>query len=167
MREFVVTNAGPSTVAAAATLVFVNPASAPNPNVEFLRFWVGQSANATSAQQNVQIVTQVSSYPNGMTGVTPAKLKTADPNASVVIANTSGPMGSAGVNATAENGGAKTVGIRDSFNVLNGWLHVPTPAETLVLPANVAATGHGAGMFFPSAPTTTTGWQWGLVFRET
>jgi hypothetical protein len=165
-REFIVSNNGPSTVTGSATLAFINPASAPNPSIEFLRFWVGQSASATSAQQTVRIVTQVSSYPNGMTGITPAKLKTADPNASVITSNTSGPMGSAGVNATAENGGTKTIILTDAFNVLNGWLHVPTPAETIIVPANVSATGHGLGLFFPSAPTTTTGWQWGVTYRE-
>jgi len=62
MREFSVSSGG-VTVAGATTLVFVNPATAPNPNLEFLRFWVGQSANATSAQQRVQLETQASAFP--------------------------------------------------------------------------------------------------------
>jgi hypothetical protein len=31
----------------ATTLIFVNPKAAPNFNLEFLRYWIGQSANAT------------------------------------------------------------------------------------------------------------------------
>jgi hypothetical protein len=46
---------------------------------------------------------------------------------------------------------------------LNGWLHVPTPAETRVMPAGFA---QGLGLFFPVAPATLTNWAFGLVFRE-
>src|SRR5439155_20012924 len=57
------------------TLVFVQPATAPNPNLEFLRYWVGQSANATSAQQRIEIDTQVSSWPTAMSSAVVNKLK--------------------------------------------------------------------------------------------
>jgi hypothetical protein len=161
MREFSVSGGG-ITVAGATTLVFVNSAGAPNPNLEFLRFWVGQSANATSAQQRIQLETQASAFPT-LTASTPVKLKPSDPNASVITGATTGAAGTSGINASAEGAGTKTAVWDDAFNVLNGWLHVPTPAETRVMPAGLA---QGLGLFFPVAPATLTNWAFGLVFRE-
>lgn len=161
MREFSISTGG-STIAGATTLVFVNPAAAPNPNIEFLRFWVGQSANATSAQQRVQIETQVTAFPT-LTSATPVKLKPADPNASVIVGGTAGAAGTSGINATVEGAGTKTAVWDDAFNVLNGWLHVPTPPETRIMPAGSVS---GMGLFLPVAPATLTNWSFGLVFRE-
>src|SRR5207244_3459321 len=153
MREFAIAAAG-ITVAGATTLIFVNPPAAPNPVLEFLRFWVSQSASATSAQQRVQLETQVTAFPT-LTSATPAKLKKADPNASVITGNTTGAAGTSGINASAENGGAKTAFVDDAFNVLNGWLHVPTPPETITMPPGLAS---GLGLFLPVAPATLTNW---------
>src|SRR5215472_16061472 len=127
MREFSISTAG-VTVVGATTLIFVNPAAAVNPNLEFLRFWVGQSANATSAQQRIQLDTQASAFPT-LTSSTPTKLKVADPNASVITGGTAGAAGTAGINASAEGAGTKTPVWDDAFNVLNGCLHVPTPRD--------------------------------------
>ena len=161
MREFSISSAGNSVVGA-STLIFVNPAAAPSVNLEFLRYWVGQSANATSAQQRIQLETQVTAFPT-LTAATPVKLKPSDPNASVIAGGTAGAAGTAGINASAEGAGAKTVVWEDAFNVLNGWLHVPTPPETRVMPAGSAS---GLGLFFPVAPATLTNWAFGTVFRE-
>jgi hypothetical protein len=161
MREFSISSAGNSVVGA-STLIFVNPAAAPSVNLEFLRFWVGQSANATSAQQRIQLETQVTAFPT-LTAATPVKLKPSDPNASVIAGGTAGAASTAGINASAEGAGAKTVVWEDAFNVLNGWLHVPTPPETRVMPAGSAS---GLGLFFPVAPATLTNWAFGTVFRE-
>jgi len=161
MREFSISSGG-ITVAGASTLIFVNPPAAPNINLEFLRFWVGQSANATSAQQRIQLETQASAFPT-LTAATPTKLKFADPNASVITGGTAGAAGTAGINASAEGAGTKTPIHDDAFNVLNGWLHVPTPPETRILPAGFT---QGLGLFFPVGPATTTNWAFGTVFRE-
>jgi len=161
MREFSVPMVA-STLAGATTLAFINPPAAPNVNIEFLRFSCGQFANATSAQQSVQLVTQVTAFPT-LTGITPQKLKHSDPNASVIVSGTAGAAGTAGVNASAEGGGAKTVVYSDAFNVLNGWLLVPTPPETHILPAGFLS---GQGVFFPNAPATLTSWVAEVVFRE-
>lgn len=159
-REFVVASAG-QTILGATTLVFLNPAAGPNFNIEILRCWVGQSQNATSAQQRVQLETQVTAFPT-VVGQTPAKLKRADPNVSILVSGTGG-QGTAGINASAEGAGAKTVILEDAFNVLNGWLWVPTPAETIVLPAGSLS---GFGLFLPVAPASTTNWAFGVVYRE-
>lgn len=160
MREFTV-SAGGITVAGATTLVFINPAAAPNVNIEILRNWIGQSANATSAQQRAQLETQVTAFPT-LTSATPAKLKRADA-VSVITGGTAGAAGTAGTNASAEGAGSKTAILDDTFNVLNGWLHVPTPAETIVMPAGSAS---GYGLFLPVAPGTLTNWAFGVAFRE-
>lgn len=160
MREFQI-SAGGITVAGATTLVFINPIAAPNINIEILRCWIGQTANATSAQQRVQLVSQVTAFPT-LTTFTPAKLKRADA-VSVIVGGTAGAAGTCGINASAEGAGAKTIIHEDAFNVLNGWLWVPTPAETLVFPAGSAS---GFGLFFPVAPATLTNWAFGVVYRE-
>ena len=72
MREFSISLGG-ATVLGATTLIFVNTAAAPGPNIEFLRYWVGQSANATSAQQRIQLATKASAFPT-LTAQTPVKL---------------------------------------------------------------------------------------------
>jgi hypothetical protein len=164
MREFALSAGGAAglTVLGATTLLFLNPTAAPNLNIEFTRFWIGQAANATSAQQRAQLETQVTAFPT-LVSATPAKLKRADPNASIITGGTAGAAGTSGVNASAEGAGAKTAIFDDVFNVLNGWLHVPTPPETIIMPAGSAS---GLGLFFPAAPTTLTGWAFGTIFRE-
>lgn len=159
-REFSVSAAG-ITIAGATTLVFINPIAAPNINLEFLRFWVGQSANATSAQQRVQLETQISVFPT-LTTATPSKLKRAEA-VSTIVGGIAGAAGTAGINASAEGAGGKTAIFDDAFNVLNGWLHVPTPAETIIMPAGSVS---GLGLFLPVAPTTLTNWAFGVNFRE-
>lgn len=161
MREFSVGAAG-QTVLGVTTLLFVNPPAAPNPTLEFLRWWVAQTANATSAQQRVQLETQVSVFPT-LVSATPSKLKRADPNASIVVGGTAGAAGTAGVNASAEGAGAKSVILDDAFNVLNGWLLVPTPDEIISMAAGLTS---GLGLFFPVAPQTLTNWTFGANFRE-
>src|SRR5437773_9392161 len=96
-REFIVSGAE-LTVVGATTLVFINPAAAPNFNIAILRAWVGQTANATSAQQRIQLETQVTAFPT-LTSATPAKAKRADPNVSIIVGGTAGAAGTSGVNA--------------------------------------------------------------------
>lgn len=160
MNEFAVSGEN-LTVAGATTLVFINPAAAPNVNLEIMRCWIGQSANATSAQQRVQLETQVTAFPT-LTSATPAKLKRASA-ASVITGGTAGAAGTAGVNASAEGAGAKTSIFGDAFNVLNGWLWVPTPREVIVMPAGSTS---GFGLFLPTAPATLTGWTFGVSYAE-
>lgn len=162
MREFSISPLTGQTVSAAITLLFVNPKAAPNPNLEFLRWWVGQYLNATSAQQPVQLETQATAFPT-LASITPVVLKPSDPNASIIVGGTAGAAGTAGITATAEGAGTKTAVWNDAFNVLNGWLHVPTPAETRIMPSGYT---QGLGLYFPVAPAGTTSWTWGTVFRE-
>jgi hypothetical protein len=160
MNEYAVTDGG-VTIAGASTLVFINPAAAPNVNLEFYRCWVGQSQNATSAQQRVEIETQVTAFPT-LTSTAPNRLKRASA-VSVITGNTTGAAGTSGTDASAEGGGAKTSVWEDAFNVLNGWLWVPTPPETIIMPAGSSS---GIGLFLPVAPANLDNWAFGMVFGE-
>jgi len=147
------------TLSGAPTLVFINPGT--TASLEILRVAISQAANATSNQQRVQFHTQVTAFPT-LTSATPAKTVLLDA-ASVITGGTAGAAGTAGINASAEGAGAKTVLYQDAFNVLNGFLWVPTPAETFIMSAGSAS---GFGVMFPAAPVTATGWNISLVYRE-
>lgn len=156
---YVLSVGGITVVNAVVTLAFINPGA--TQSIAILRCWVSQSANATSAQQRVQLVTQVSAFPT-LVSTTPAKTSLIDP-ISVIVGGTAGAAGTAGTNASAEGAGAKTVILNDAFNVLNGWLWVPTPNEVIVMNAGAAS---GFGLYFPVAPVTLTNWSCGIVYQE-
>jgi len=160
-HEYVVSAGGITVANQAVTLVFINPAAAPSALIRILRCWVSQSANATSAQQRVQLNTQASVFPT-LTSTTPAKTKQGDA-VSVIAGGIAGAAGTCGTNASAEGVGAKTVISNDAFNVLNGWLWVPTPDEVIDMPAGLAS---GFGLHLPVAPVTLTNWHCGVVFAE-
>lgn len=143
----------------AVTLVWVSPPS--NAALEILKCWIGQAGTATTQQVSVQLGTQVSVYPT-LTGVTPRLLKTADP-ASKISAIASGISG-AGINASTEGGGTRTVMVADAFNNLTGYLWYPTgPADSIILHPSMSA---GFFMYLPSAPGNLSGWSFGVTFRE-
>jgi hypothetical protein len=162
MRQFI-TSDGSATVTGSTTLVFLNPAAAPSVNIAMLRMWAGQAGTTTSAQQRIKLVSQVSGFPTGLTAATPQKVKRHDPAVSVLIGTTNGLAASSGTNATAESTGTQTSILDDAFNVLNGWLHVPTPNEVIVFPASSTS---GFGMKFPTTPSSLTNWSFGVTFEE-
>lgn len=139
--------------------VFVNPGT--TASLEFLRAWASQAANATSAQQSVALRTQVTAFPT-LTSATPRKLKLLDP-VSAITGATNGAAGTSGVNASVAGAGAKSEVYDDNFNVLNGWLWVPTPRDTIIMNASAAS---GFGLYFPVQPTTLTSWSAGLSYAE-
>lgn len=144
----------------AVTLVFVNPGT--TVSLEFLRGWASQAGTATSAQQRVQLNSQVTAFPT-LVSQTPAKTYILEA-VSQITGNTTGAAGTCGINASAEGAGGKTVLYPDSFNILNGWLWVPTPRETFIMSASGSA---GFGLHFPAAPSVSlTNWNAGLVFGE-
>jgi hypothetical protein len=162
MREFSVGGDGLTLANQPVTLVFVNPAAAPKPNLQFMRAWASQQGSATSAQQRVQLETQVTAFPTLVTA-TPRALKPADTNASYIVGGTAGAAGTCGINASAEGAGTKTVMFGDNFNVLNGYLWVATPPELIVMPAGFAS---GLGLFLPAAAASLSNWAAGMNFGE-
>lgn len=161
-REFSVGIDGVTLANQAVTLVFINPTSAPNLNLQLLRMWASQQGSATSAQQRIQAETQASVFPT-LTSATPRHLKMADATASIITGGTAGAQGTCGVNASAEGAGTKTTMFGDNFNVLNGYLWVPTPRELIDLPAAMAG---GFGLFLPAAASSLTNWGCGINFAE-
>jgi hypothetical protein len=167
MREFTFgSNAATTTtgltVAGATSLNMGVPPAAPNMNIELCRHWIGYGGVATSAQQRVQLAQIASAFPTTAVSVTPAKIKLADPNASVLAGATTIAAGKVGINIGTETG-TKTVIWDDYFNVLNGYLKVATPKETEIFPAGLA---NGWTLWFPTAPAVLTGWGWGQNYFE-
>lgn len=126
-----------TSVTAAITLVQLLAGS--SSMLRILRAWCSQSNQTTSAQQAIQIMRK--SGAATVTSFTPLKLSPGDA-ASNMTSSTSGT----GTNASAE-GTDTDVLYRDNFNVLNGWLWVPTPEERIVVPPSGIL-----GLKFPIAP---------------
>jgi len=163
-REYIVGTLNHTPTASAdLAQAFVNPsATAANAcGLEFLRAWASQAANATSAQMTIALRTQATAFPT-LTSATPRKTKFLDP-ASLITGGTAGAAGTAGTNASVAGAGTKTEVYTDNFNVLNGWLWVPTPRETIIMPAMATS---GFGLYFPTAATPTSSWSVGLTFAE-
>lgn len=158
-REYVISSGGMTLPNAACTLVAAMPSA--TIGFEVLRAWVSQSDNATSVQQRVQLGYKVSAFQT-VTSVTPQKTKPNDPTSGIVGATTIA-AGKCGVAASAEGGGAFTSVLDDAFNVLNGWLWVPTPRETFILPP---ASSYAFCIYFPVAAATLTNWSAGFVIAE-
>jgi len=158
-RASIVSAAGITLANRAVTLVFTNPSA--TVGFDVLRCWVGQSAGPTSAQQRVQLVSQITAFPT-LTSATPSKVRFGDP-VSGIVGGAAGAAGTAGVNASAEGAGTKVVILNDAFNVVNGWVWVPTPDERLVFGGGIAS---GFGLHLPVAPATLTNWAFGVTYRE-
>jgi hypothetical protein len=162
MREFSVGGDGLTLANAVVTLAFVNPPAAPSTNLEFLRMWASQQGSASSAQQRIQVETQVTAFPT-LVSATPRSLKHGDATASIIVGGTAGAAGTCGINASAEGAGTKTVKFGDNFNVLNGFLWVATPRETIVMPAGSVS---GLGLYLPAAAASLTNWAAGMNYGE-
>ena len=141
--------------------VFINPAAAPKPNLNFIRAWMGQNSTATSAQLAVvieQCSTAFGTYTSGIiTGLKPAG------PVSNIVAGTAGAQGTAGTNASAAATGTIVNFITDNFNNLNGYLWVATPRELITMPAG-SSSGIGLGLL--TAPSSLTLWSAGMIFSE-
>lgn len=163
-REYVIPMNG-ATLAnnSPVTLVFFQTSNtAPVVAVQLIKAAISQAGSTTSAMIRANLSTQVSSFPT-LTSATPQPLKSSDP-AAKITGGTAGAAGTAGVNASAEGAGSKTVLIPDSFNNLNGFLWVPTPDE--VITESAQATAHGFGLNLPTAPSSLTLWSAYLIYRE-
>jgi hypothetical protein len=165
MREYTIASTpGGVTLAAHAPLALLQimPAAAPAANIAIYRVWCGQAANATSAQQQIEHCTQVAAFATTAVSVTPVALKMVDP-ASGIAGATTIAAGKCGFNIGTEGAGTKTTKFNDSFNVLNGYLWVPTQAEIQVYPASSLSA---YTVQVPTQPGSLTLWTFGLNFAE-
>jgi hypothetical protein len=159
MREYTVTGTNITVAAQAVSLVAIMPVA--GGAIEILRCWISQHANATSAQQRVLLGSKVTAFQT-VVSATPALTKLSDP-ASNISGATTIAAGKCGINASAEGGGTLTTIVADAFNVLNGYLWIPTPRETIII------TGTSASAFvmqFPAQPATLTNWNFGVTYAE-
>ncbi len=163
-REYVLAANTVTMAAQAVTLAYFQVMTGtPVCALEVLRAYASQKGTSTSGMIAVQLSTQVSAFPT-LVAQSPTKLKAGDP-VSLITGATDGSAGHSGINASAEGAGSKSVVLPDNFNVLNGWLWVPTPNETII--ETPQSTAHGFGLHFPtSLAGATTNWSGGLVFRE-
>jgi hypothetical protein len=141
--------------------VFINPAGAAKPNLNFIRAWMSQASTATSAQLVVVIETVLTTF-GTYTGNTPTPLKPAGP-ISTIVTGTAGAAGTAGTNSSVAAGGAITNYITDNFNNLNGYLWVATPKELITMPAGYA---QGLGVGLLTAPSSLNNWSAGFIYSE-
>jgi len=161
-RTYTVSCSGVTVANQAVTLVFINPAT--GCGFEVLRVLVSQRTTVVppaSTMTPIQLNSQVTAFPT-LTSATPAPHAIGAP-VSQIVGGTSGAAGTCGVNASAEGAGAKTVILADTFNVLNGFLWVPTPDERIVCEAGAAA---GFGVHLPVAPILLTGWTCSVTYVE-
>lgn len=141
--------------------VFINPAAAPKPNLNFMRAWMSQASSTTSAQLIV-VVEQISTAFGTYTSTTPVALKQAGA-VSTIVGGTAGAAGTSGTNATVAATGTIVNFITDSFNNLNGYLWIASMREVITMPAG-SASGIGVGLL--STPSSLNNWSAGLVYSE-
>lgn len=150
------------TVVADATLVIIRAATAwasRGSLLEILRVTVDQQGTATSQQLGV-ICGQKASAFGTYTSTTPTPLVLGSV-ASAITGGTAGAAATAGTDASAEGAGAVTTTWTAGFNNLNGYLWVPTPEERVLVGPDLAFIVKLRG-----TPTTLTGWNATVIFRE-
>lgn len=149
------------TPAAKVYTVFINPAAAPKPNLNFIRAWMSQSSTATSAQLGVVIETITTAF-GTYTSTSPVPLKPAGP-ASTIAGGLAGAAGTSGTNSSVAATGTITNIITDNFNNLNGYLWVASLKEAITIPAGYT---NGLGLGLISTPANLGNWSAGLVYSE-
>ena len=149
------------TVIGANTMVFVH--SGTSATLKILRCSISQGdKTAASEQQAVALYTQVTAFPTLVTA-TPFQLGGVNDAASAITGGTAGAAGTCGINASAEGGGAKTLGPSAGFNNLNGWEWVATPKGEIILPASSLS---GFGILLVTTPTVKTLWYAYIDYEE-
>jgi hypothetical protein len=151
-----------TTIVADATLICVRAATAITSRasiLEILEVRVAQQGVTVSQNLGILLGQKASAF-GTFTSATPSPLQVGG-NASGITGSTSVAAASAGVDASAEGGGAVTNILADSFNVLNGWLYVPVPEARIMITPDLTFIVKIVG-----TPGTLTGWSASLTFRE-
>jgi hypothetical protein len=150
------------TIVANATLVIVRAATAWTSRgslLEVERVTATQDGTSTSQQLGIILALKASAF-GTYTATTPSPHNVNGP-ASGITGSTSGAAAGAGTDASAEGAGTVTTIITEGFNNLNGYLWVPTPEERILIGPDQAFIVKLRG-----TPTTLTGWNATLTFRE-
>lgn len=120
--------------------------------VRILRAWVAQSGSTTSTMQRIRLVRK--SAAATVTSFTPILLTGAQ------AANAAGGTSATGHTASGE-GTDGDILLDDVFNILNGWVWIPTPEERIIVPV-----GGMIGLKFPAAPGAALTVTAGIIFDE-
>lgn len=143
-----------SAVSVSTAITLVQVKAGTTCGLEIIRAWVGNTDSETSNQLQVQFLRKTAAAT--VTSFTPLKFGT-----NMAAANAAGGTSATGHTATVE-GTDGDILIADGFNVLNGWLYVPTPEERPQVPVSgIVAIKLG------SAPAAATVLSAGIVFGET
>lgn len=118
-----------------------------------LRAWCSQFNQTSSVMQDILILRK--SAAATVTSFTPVLIDPGD-----AAANAAGGTSATGTNASAE-GTDGDILVADNFNVLNGWLWVPTPEERIIVPPSGIV-----GLKFPDAPGSSMTVSAGFLFGE-
>ena len=127
--------------------------------LEILRFSVSQRGTSTAQQLGIRWGKKASAF-GTFTAATPTPLMSGTV-ASAITGSTSNAASSCGVDSSANGAGTFTPMGSDAFNNLNGFLWVPVPEERIVVGLDETFLLQLGG-----TPTTLTGWNAYLVFRE-
>ncbi|HEX4381236.1 MAG TPA: hypothetical protein VH022_14435 [Candidatus Acidoferrum sp.] len=148
-------------IAVSTAITIIQLKAGANNAIEIIRASLTQRGSTTSAQEDIALirksaaatVTAAIDSPGSNTST----LVRRDPNQSAPSATLS--TSGTGITASAEGTDTETV-LREAFNVLNGWLYLPTPEERIyVPPAGII------GLKFLTAPASQN-WDAEVVFME-
>lgn len=140
-------------VAVSTAITLIQVKAGADTSLEIIRAWCSQENTDTSDQQEIQIVRKTAAAT--VTSFTPILLS---PNYGA--AKAVGGTAATGHTATVEGTDGDIV-YRDAFNLINGWLYVPTPEERIKL-----AGGDTIGLKLTAAPGASTNFTAGVIFGE-
>jgi hypothetical protein len=127
--------------------------------IEVLRMSVSQRGTSTAQQLGIRWGLKASAF-GTFTSTTPTPL-TLGSVASAITGSTSNAASSCGTDSSTNGAGTLTVAGVDAFNNLNGFLWVTTPDDRLIIGPDLTFV-----LQLQGTPTTLTGWNAVLTFRE-
>jgi uncharacterized membrane protein (DUF2068 family) len=128
--------------------------------IEPVRIAVGQKGLTTPVTQDIQIHKKVSVF-STVTSNTPQALESNNTMASLCV----GGAAATGVNASVEGAGTETVLWSETFQILAGYLFIPTDREREALSIGKSAA-EALCVKLSTAPTTLTNWWISVFFAE-
>jgi len=152
------------TIVADASLVIIHTASsatAAGSRIQILRASASQQGPEVSDQLGILLGIKASAF-GTYTSTTPVSHELGTTAvASAITGGTAGAAGTAGTDASAEGGGTVTTILEEGFNILSGWLWVPTDDERFIVSSDTAVLLKIVG-----TPATLTGWNAFITYKE-
>lgn len=151
--EYILQNNG-VTISTAITALQLKAGT--NGPIEILRAWATQASNITSAQCSIGLIRKslAATVTAASAGVTLNKQSPIAPTADAALGTSA-----TGVTATSEGTDGDYLHV-EGFNILNGFMYLPTPEERIIVPQ-----GGIIALKFLDAPSSSK-WYCGIHFRE-